>query len=335
MVQSAASKIPVQVLRMTDGLIVNQALCAAASLRIADLLRNGPRGIHELAAVARANEQALYRMLRFLTGQGVFRETRSREFANSALSEWLRDDVPGSVRRIVLFRGGSYFVSALTSLRDAVATGAPAHDAFERLRQNPEEAQVFDDAMTDISAIWAPLIAHSYNFGQWGSLTDLGGGNGLLLADILRAHSELRGVLADQAHVLERAKACAFWNGLSDRIRFEPTDFFQSVPFGSRSYMMKNVVHDWNDELALLILKSCRHAVPHDGVLLLVEYSVGDENTPSMGKTADMVMLTSTGGRERTVAEHRELLAAAGFWLAEVTPLDTDVMMLEAKPITN
>lgn len=335
MIQRTASTIPVQMLRMTDGLIVNQALYAAASLRIADLLRNGPGNIRELAAAVQVNEQALYRVLRFLTGQGVFRETRSREFANSALSEWLRSDVPGSVRRIALFRGGSYFVSALTGLRDAVATGVPAHDAFERLRQNPEEAQVFDDAMTDISAIWAPLIAHSYDFGQWGSLTDLGGGNGLLLANILRAHSGLRGVLADQAYVLERAKACDFWDGLSDYVRFEPTDFFRSVPSGSRSYLLKNVVHDWNDELALRILKNCRHAVPYDGVLLLVEYSVGEENTPSIGKTADMVMLTSTGGRERTIAEHRELLAAAGFRLAEVIPLQGDVMMLDAKPITS
>jgi len=140
MIQRTASTIPVQMLRMTDGLIVNQALYAAASLRIADLLRNGPGNIRELAAAVQVNEQALYRVLRFLTGQGVFRETRSREFANSALSEWLRSDVPGSVRRIALFRGGSYFVSALTGLRDAVATGVPAHDAFGRLRQNPEEA---------------------------------------------------------------------------------------------------------------------------------------------------------------------------------------------------
>jgi hypothetical protein len=334
MIQRTASTIPVQMLRLTDALILNQALYAAASLRIADLLRNGPVVIREIATAAQVNEQALYRMLRFLTGQGVFRETRSREFANSALSEWLRSDVPGSVRRIALFRGSSYCVSALTGLRDALATGAPAHDAFERLRQSPEEAQVFDDAMTDISAIWAPLIAHSYDFGQWGSLTDLGGGNGLLLANILRAHSGLRGVLADQAHVLERAKACDFWDGLSERVRFESADFFRSVPSGSRSYLMKNVVHDWDDELALRILKNCRHAVPHDGVLLLVEYSIGEENTPSRGKAADMVMLTSTGGRERTIAEHRDLLTAAGFRLAEVIPLEGDVIMLEAKPIT-
>jgi SAM-dependent methyltransferase len=332
MMQCARSTIPLQLLRMADGLIVNRALCAAASLGIADLLRDGPRETGELAAAVQVNEQALYRVLRFLAGQGVFREAGSRQFTNSELSEWLRSDVPGSVRRIVVFRGSSFFASAVGALRDAVATGAPAHEAFERLRQNPEEAQVFDDAMTDISAIWAPFIGRCYDFGQWGSLTDLGGGNGLLLAEILRAHPKLSGVLAEQPHVLERAKACEFWDGLSDRVCFQPADFFQSVPSGSRGYLMKNVIHDWDDELALCILKNCRRAVPDGGVLLVIEYSLGAENTPSLGKTVDMVMLASTGGRERTIAEHRELLATAGFRLANIIPVEGDVIMLEAKP---
>jgi O-methyltransferase domain len=332
MMEGSRLTIPLQLLRMTDGLIVNQALCAAASLGIADLLRSGPRDILELSAEVRVNEQALYRMLRFLAGQGVFREAASRRFTNSELSEWLRSDLPGSVRRILVFRGSAFFVSGVGALGDAVATGAPAHEAFERLRRNPEAAQVFDNAMTDISALWAPFIGQCYDFGQWGSVTDLGGGNGLLLAEILRAHPKLSGVLAEQPHVLERAKACEFWDGLSDRICFQPANFFQSVPSGSRGYLMKNVIHDWNDELALRILKNCRRAVPDEGVLLIIEYSLGAENTPSLGKTVDMVMLASTGGRERTIAEHRKLLAATGFRLANVIPLEGDVMMLEAKP---
>ena len=329
------STTSLQLLRMTDGLIVNQALCVAASLGIADLLCNGSRDVSELATAVQANEQALYRLLRFLSGQGVFRETSSRRFANSDLSELLRSDVPGSVRRIAVFRGSPYFVSAQTGLRQAIVTGAPAHDAFERLRLNPEEAQVFDDAMTELSAIWAPTLARAYDFGKWGCITDLGGGNGLLLANILRAHPGLRGVLADQAHVLERAKSCGFWDDLSDRVCFEPTDFFRWVPRGCRAYLMKNVVHDWNDELALEILQNCRRAVPHDGVLLLVEYSVGPENAPSLGKFVDLVMLTSTGGKERTVEEHRQLLGTAGFHLARVIPVDGNVMLLEAKPLAS
>lgn len=324
-----------QLLRMTDGLIVNQALYVVASLCIADLLRNGSRDVSELAAAVQTNEQALYRLLRFLSGQGVFRETSSRQFANSDLSEWLRSDIPGSVRRIAVFRGSPYFVFAQTALRQVIVTGDPAHDAFERLRLNPDEAQVFDDAMTDISAIWAPTVARAYDFGKWECITDLGGGNGLLLANILRAHPGLRGVLADQEHVLQRAKSCGLWDDLLDRVCFEATDFFQCVPRGCRACLMKNVVHDWNDELVLKILQNCRRAVPDNGVLLLVEYSVGPANMPSAGKSADIVMLTSTGGKERTVEEHRQVLGKAGFHLTTVIPLEGDVMLLEAKPVTS
>jgi O-methyltransferase domain len=320
---------------MTEGLIIHQSLCAAAGLGIADLLRDGPRDIAEIATTVRANEQALYRLLRFLTGHGAFCETAPRQFANSELSQWLRSDMPGSLRKLVMFRGSAYFVSAVTSLRNVVATGEPAHDAFERLRCDPEEARIFDEAMAGISALWAPSVVGSYDFGRWGSLLDVGGGNGLLLAALLKAYPTLHGVLADQPHVLARAMSSPFWLDLRDRVAFEPIDFFEAIPATCRAYLMKNVVHDWNDERALQILKNCRRSVPDDGVVLLVEYSVGPENTPSLGKTADMIMLASTGGRERTVPEHREILSAAGFQLTDVIPLEADVMILEAKPATS
>ena len=335
MLLNTNSKGAMQLLRMTEGLIIHQSLSAMASLGVADLLRDGPRDISAVADAAKVDEQALYRALRFLAGHGVFCETAPRQFANSQLSHWLRSDVPDSVRRAVIFRGSPYFISALTALSDVIATGRPAHDAFERLRHNPEEACIFDDAMTDVSAIWAPIVATAHDFGYWGTLMDVGGGNGLLLAAILKAYPCLRAVLADQQHVLERAQDWAIWSDLKDRIAFEPIDFFQSVPATCRAYLMKNVIHDWNDELALKILRNCRRAVPDNGVLFLVEYSVGPANTPSLGKATDMIMLASTGGKERTVNEHRELLAAAGFQLRNVIPVEGDVMMLEARPATS
>jgi hypothetical protein len=335
MLPHTTSKGALQLLRMTESLILHQSLCATASLGIADLLRDGTRDISAIADAAKVDEQALYRVLRFLAGHGVFCETAPRQFANSQLSQWLRSDVPHSVRRVVIFRGSNYFISALTALPHIIATGKPAHEAFERLRDDPGEARIFDDAMTDVSAIWAPIVASAQNFGHWGSLMDVGGGNGLLLAAILKAYPCLRGVLADQQHVLARAQNCAIWFDLKDRIAFEPIDFFRSVPATCRAYLMKNVIHDWNDELALKILRNCRRAVPDNGVLFLVEYSVGSANTPSLGKAADIIMMASTGGKERTVNEHRELLAAAGFQLGNVTPMEGEVMMLEARPATS
>ena len=339
--QTTASATAVQLLRMTDGLIVHHSLCTAARLGIADLLKNGARPSAELAAALQVDSDALYRILRFLAGQGVFHETAPRTFANSSLSEWLRSDVPDSVRSILIYRGSSPYCAPFADLLDTVKRGSPRRkqphvNDFERRRRDPEEGRMFDDAMTAISMLWAPAIAMAYDFGRWGTLMDVGGGNGLLLATILGAHRALRGVLADQSHVLERARQRVFWSpDLISRVRFEPIDFFQAVPPGCRAYLMKNIIHDWDDESARRILINCRRAIPQDGVLLLVEYCLGNDNTPTVGKALDLVMLAVTGGRERTVAEHRELLASAGFRVHETVPLFQDVMILEARPVPN
>src|SRR3954463_7460290 len=328
---------PLALLRLTDGLVLHQALCAAATLGVADLLNDGDRSAAELASTLHVNEDALYRALRFLSGQGVFREIASRRFINTPLSEFLRDDVPAWVRPVLIFRGSRYYFSPFAEFLYSLQTGISARDkvlgsgAFEYLRANPREEQVFDDAMTAISALWAPTIAAAYDFGRWRSLTDVGGGNGLLLSAILSAHPTLEGTLADVPSVLERARRRDFLSGeLAARLRFETCDFFHAVPSGSRAYVMKNILHDWNDEQAGGILRNCRRAVPDDGVLLLIEYRLGAANTSSLGNTMDLVMLTMTGGKERTVEEHRELLAVADFQVNRVIPVSSEIMIVEA-----
>ncbi len=327
-------------LQMTDGLIVHHSLCAAAKLGIADLLRDGARSTENLAAALEVNEDALYRTLRFLAGQGVFHETAPRKFANSVLSEWLRTDVPGSIRSVLIYRGSAFFLTPFSDLLYSIETGSPAREkaleitGFEHLRQNLADARIFDDAMTEISGLWAPAVAAAYEFGKWGSLMDVGGGNGLLLATIMAAHPGLQGVLADQPQVLQRAGQLKFWQPeLVHRVRFETVDFFEAIPSGCRAYLMKNIIHDWDDERARQILLNCRRVVPEDGVLLLVEYCVGGVNAPSVGKTVDLMMLTLTGGKERTVGEHDELLASAGFRMTQSIPLSNDIMILEAEPV--
>lgn len=336
--QTGSAPTALQLLRMTEGLIVHQALYAAAKLGIADLLKDGARSSAEMAATLRVNDDALYRTLRFLAGYAVFREVGPRSFRNSPLSEWLRTDVAGSVRSIVIYRGSAFYFQPFADFLYSIETGAPARekatgmDGFEHLRRNPEEARIFDDAMTDISTLWAPVVAAGYDFGKWDTLMDVAGGNGLLLATIMRAHPALRGVLADQPEVLERARQRGFWSPeLCARVRFEPMDFFQAVPSGCRAYLMKNVVHDWDDERARRILRNCRRAVPDDGVLLLIEYYVGPENTATVGKSIDVVMLMLTGGKERTVAEHGELLASAGFSINQTISLGNEITIIEAR----
>jgi len=324
---------------MTDGLIVHQALCAVAALGIADLLNAGERSAAALASALHVNEDALYRALRFLSGHGVFREIGSRTFVNTPLSDCLRSDVPGSIRPVLIFRGSRYYFSPFTEFLYSLETGIPAREkvlgagAFEYLRADPETEHIFDEAMTALSTLSAPTIAAAYDFGRWETLTDVAGGNGALLAAILRAHPSLQGVLADAPSVVERAKRRGFLSGeLAARTRFAACDFFRAIPPGSRAHVMKNIIHDWNDAHAREILRNVRCAVPDDGVLVLIEYCLGDDNTPSVGKTVDLVMLTITGGKERTVDEHRELLASAGFQLNRAIPVSPDIMIIEAFP---
>jgi len=163
---------------------------------------------------------------------------------------------------------------------------------------------------------------------------DVGGGNGILLSHILRAHGGLRGVLADQDHVLERARKRGFLGGeLQARTTMEPCDFFRGIPSGCRAYLMKSVIHDWDDEQARAILANCRKAVPREGVLLLVEFALSGENLPSLGKVIDLIMLVLTGGRERTVDEYRDLLAGGGFRLNKVVPTAAEFAIIEAVPV--
>jgi hypothetical protein len=314
-------------------------LYCAAKLGVADLMKDGPRTSSQLARDLEVKESALYRVLRLLASRSVFEETSPRTFANTELSQFLRSGVPGSVRSILIFRGSELFFGAFAEILYSVRTGEPARtkvfgiDGWEYLKQNPELARVFDDAMTDMSAIVGPMVAGAYDFGRWGSVMDVGGGNGILLASILKAHPEMRGVLADLPHVLERAQQRGFLGGeLHVRSAMQPCDFFGEVPSGCRAYVMKSVIHDWDDERAEKILANCRRAVPADGALLLVEWTLHEGNLHTGGKLFDVVMLVMTGGKERTVEEYRQLLARAGFRLNQVIPTSSDLSIIEALP---
>lgn len=327
-------------LRMGSGLIVTHCLYVAATLAIADLLKDRVATAAELAGTLQIDQDALYRVLRLLSGQGVFEEIGDRTFANSPLSECLRTDVVASLRSLFMLRAGPKTSTAFGELLFSVTTGKPSFEKlcgsemFRHLRRSPDQALIFDDAMTALTALWGPQIAAAYEFAPWGSLMDVAGGNGLLLAEILKKHRELHGVLAEQPEVLERARQRPFFSGeLASRVQFESCDFFRAIPEGCRAYLLKMVIHDWDDERAGLILINCRRAVPKDGVLLLVEYQLGEQNTPSLGKTVDIFMLAVTGGKERTLEQHRNLLESAGFGLRRRIPVSEELMILEAMPV--
>jgi hypothetical protein len=270
----------------------------------------------------------------------VFEESAPRTFQNTQLSRGLLTDAPGSLRSFFIFWGTEFYYRSLGEILYSIQTGQPARaklfgsNEWEYMRQHPELAGIFDDAMTNFSDLVGPSIAEAYDFGAWESIMDIGGGNGILLSHLLRRHTSLRGVLADQPHVLERARARGFLGGeLTRRTSMQECDFFREVPSGCRAYMMKSVIHDWNDEKAKEILMNCRQAVPANGALFLVEWGLSEANLPATGKLMDLVMLVVTGGKERTVAEYNTLLSSAGFRFNKVIPTASEMAIIEAIPV--
>ena len=338
--QAIADPARAVLLRAREGFILHQTLYAAATLGIADHLDSAWRSAADLAAQLKVHENALYRALRLLASQGIFEENETRSFRNNQVSNFLRTGVPGSLRPLFLYWGSDFYYPCFGEVLHCIETGESSRtmlsgtDGFEHLRQNPEQARLFDDAMTTMSELVAPSIAGAYDFGAWESLIDVGGGNGILLSQILRAYRGLRGVLADQQHVLARARERKYLDGdLEGRVSMEPCNFFEQIPGGCRAYLMKNVIHDWDDEQARIILANCRKAIPDNGVLLLAEWDLAAENVPSNGKFIDLVMLVLTGGRERSTDEYRKLLASAGFRLNQVFPTDAQFAVFEAFPV--
>jgi hypothetical protein len=337
--QAEATVTPMQLLARADGLLIHQALYAVAKLGVADLLQDGPRTTVDIARQLNVSELALYRVLRVLASEGVFEEIRPQTFVNTGLSQFLCTGTSGSIRELMIFRGSKHFFTPFSEILYSIQTGESARtkidgrNGFESLRQNPELATVFDDAMTNLSQLAAPAIASAYDFAQWGSVMDVGGGNGVLLAEILKVHTSLHGVLADQPHVLERARQRGFLGGeLANRTTMQGCDFFRQVPSGCRAYVMKSVLVDWNDEQACTILRNCRQAVSNDGALLVVDFSVAEDSLSSRGKLRDLTMLVLTGGKVRTIREYRDLLAQGGFRLNKVVPVPGEISILEALP---
>ena len=327
--------------QLSIGHYVSRALHLAAKLGIADLLADGPRDAESLAAAVRGHAPALRRVLRLLASVGVLTEQEDGRFALAQLGELLRENVPGSMRAMVLLFAGTRIQDSWKELEWCVQTGEPAFkrsnpddDPFTAMAKDPEQAAVFDKAMATFAPMTAAAVAAAYDFSRFGTVADLGGGNGALLGGILTANPGVRGLLFDQPHVVERADLAA--TGVADRIRVVGGSFFDEVPAGADAYLLKHVIHDWNDERAIAILRKVRAVVPKDGRLLIVEgvYPARvDTSLASRGAAAnDVNMLVCTGGPQRSEAEFRSLYEAAGFRLTRVVPTMAPVCVIEGEP---
>ncbi|MGH7289588.1 MAG: methyltransferase, partial [Myxococcota bacterium] len=329
--------------QLAIGHYVSRALYLAAKLGLADLLRDGPRDAAQLASASQTHAPSLARVLRLLASVGVFREAADGVFALDELGQMLRADSSGSMRASVMLFAGIGIQDSWKELEYCVRTGEPAFkkadpdaDPFTTLAADPEAAALFDKAMATFAPATAAAVAASYDFSVFAKVADVGGGNGALLIGILRANPRLRGLLFDQLHVAARAKENVDTAGMSDRLEIAGGSFFEKIPSGADAYLLKHVIHDWNDARATEILSQVRAAMKRDGKLLIVEgvYPPAiDRSLESRGAAAnDVNMLVCTGGRQRSEQEFRDLYAAAGFRLTRIVPTPARVAVIEGEP---
>lgn len=338
--QSAAQQQPTPpeafLTQLAFGAMTTQALYVAAKLGVADLLAAGPRNVSELAAETATHERSLYRVMRSLASLGVFAETGPKLFSNTPYSEPLRSDVRGSMRSGAIFMGEEWHWRVWGNMEYSVRTGKPAwghtHGAevFEYFAENPRQAEIFNGAMTDMSTTVAPVIVEAYDFSGFRKLADIAGGHGYLLSQILKATHGLEGILFDVPQVIEGAPALLEREGVSGRIERVAGDFFESVPTAD-AYIMKHIVHDWDDERSVTILSNIRRAMEPGAKVLIVETVVPEGDQPHYSKLLDLEMLTSPGGEERTAEEYATLLSRAGLRLTRITPTRSPFSIIEAE----
>jgi O-methyltransferase len=321
----------------------SRALAVVAQLGIADLLARGLRTSSELAAAAGVDASSLRRLLRALVAHGVFEEEAPDRFVLNPPAELLRHDVPGSQRAGVLFTAGDLRWKLWSDLAESIRTGEAASERafgkniFESHAENADESALFNQAMASFSAALSPPLIAAYDFSKFHTIVDVGGGTGRFLADILVANPGVSGVLFDLPNVLTTAPLLLEASGVAGRCELVPGSFFESVPAGGDAYVMKVVIHDWDDARAVSILANCRKAMDRVGSLLIVD-RVMPEKAES-GRAAesyllDLEMLVLTpGGRERTEAEFRSMLASAGFALKQIVPTAAPVSIIEASPV--
>jgi hypothetical protein len=341
----AALPPPAALYQLAIGHYFSRALELAARLGVADLLRGGPRSAADLARELGVQPSALQRVLRLLATVDVFDEDESGRFSLTPMGDLLRSDAEGSMRSALRLFAGDRVQDSWRELEYCVRTGEPAfrktrpgdENAFSSLTGNSEDAVVFDEAMAAFTQRAAVAVAAAYDFSRFATIVDVGGGNGALLLGILAAHRAPKGIVFDRPEAAERARRNVEQAGMASRCSVASGSFFETVPPGADAYLLKHVIHDWDDAQATAILARCRAAMGSDGTLLLVEGVYPERIDDSLGSRGaaanDVNMLVCTGGRQRSEREFRELYERAGFRLTRIVPTPANVSVIEGRPV--
>ena len=328
---------PIRVLQLATGRWVAHIVGVAAELGLADMVQTGPKTAEQLADAAGLHAPSLYRLLRALASVGVFTEQEDGRFAQTAMSDALRNDVSYSMRGLARMANRPWTIVAWMNLEHSVRTGISAFEeaygtgVFDYLTQHAVEMQIFAQAMSSFSAQIGAAVAEAYDFSEIRTLADIGGSHGMVLALILASNPEMRGILFDLPAVIEGSSDFLKSRGLHQRIDLKGGNFFESVPQGADAYLLKHVLHDWSDENCVRILKNIYAASTPATKLLIVEFILNKPNEPQFAKVGDLEMLVNASyGRERTRLDWQYLLRASGFKLTNTIPTNSSVYVIEA-----
>ena len=333
--QVASVSPTMAVLQVISGFWSARAVYIAAKLGLADLVQDGPKTSDELAVLTGTDAPSLYRVLRALASIGWFEEDASGRFGPTPLTAGLQTGVPGSLRSLAMTELGEEHYPAWGDLLFSVRTGKLAFNQvfgmanWEFWASHPDNAQIFNQAMSEVTAVFEPAVLEACDLSGFKKIVDIGGGKGTLMASILRAYPNARGVVLDLPHVIEQGRQHIEDQGLGARCELVAGDFFERVPEGGDAYILKWVIHDWDDERSIAILKNCHRAMSSNGSLYVIEAVIPSGNEPFLHKFMDLNMLVMTGGRERTEAEYRALFETAGFHLSRIVSTPTKVAVIE------
>jgi O-methyltransferase domain/Dimerisation domain len=316
-------------LSLISGFWVARSIYLAAQLGIADVFDDRPETIAQLAAKTNTEPRSLYRLMHALASVGIFTEVSDRCFALTPLAATLKSDSPGSMRYAALAQmeadhslGWSNGLHGLKT-GDIAFNAAAGMSVWEYYAQHPEVGQVFSQSMTNLRTPISQAVVATYDFSEFNTIVDVGGAQGSLISAIVQSYPHLNGILFDVPEIIANVS-------VDDNIQTVAGNFFEFVPSGGDAYLMRWIVHDWDDEKSSIILKNCHQAMPDYGKLLLVESLIPPSNESSPAKFIDLIMLMLTGGRERTEEEYRSLLRSSGFELTRVIPTPSMLSIIEA-----
>jgi hypothetical protein len=312
---------------------------AAAKLGIADLLKDGAKSCDELAKATGTHSQSLYRLLRALASLGIFSEIKDHYFELTPEAACLKTDAHDSVHTFAVWTGDEVNWKPWGQLLYSVQTGKTAFkqvfgaEIFEYFGQNPQAGEAFNRFMTERMQAMVKAVSPTYDFSKAKIIADIGGGQGRLLATILKSNPNLKGILFDLPSVIKEAKAIIEDAGLSGRYSLVGGSFFESISVTADIYILSSIIHDWNDNDSITILKNCRRCMPADSKLLLIETMIPPGNEPALGKLTDLNMLVLTSGMERTKSEFEQLFKQTGFKLTNIIPTPSPMNILEVVPV--